>query len=99
MTACDYFETNINVVKKFLPALAEKIIQTKGTGTLRTITVQNTDSGAPSLLIDGMYIHSRVDPRKEAKKLAAASFEKTAHNAQVDNDGAIIFLGFGLGYI
>jgi len=53
-------------------------------------SIENTKSGDPTVVIDGVALHSRYDPVREAEKLAAT----------VPRDVAIVVLGgLGLGYV
>jgi hypothetical protein len=54
------------------------------------VRILATPSGNPTATLDGMYLHSRYDPPREAAAQAARDIEETA--------SAVIVLGFGLGY-
>ncbi len=48
--------------------------------------------GAPTLLQDGLYLHSRHDPQKEAKNQVESIFLE-------DKSQIVLFIGGGLGYV
>jgi hypothetical protein len=56
--------------------------------TERTIRVEDTASGESTLIVEGVYVHSRQDPLREARRLAE-TFKA---------EGLLVALGFGLGY-
>jgi len=53
------------------------------------LEVLPTPSGFPTLVADGIYVHSSRDPRREAEKIALT----------VKGSGPIFLFGFGLGYL
>ena len=59
------------------------------TGVEAALRVEAAASGAPTLVIEEIRIHSKHDPRREGKRLA---------ETLEDGTGPIIVLGFGLGY-
>ena len=76
------------VLKQVFPLLAERLSRAEDTSTLK---VEAADSGVPTLVIDGLYIHSKRDPVREAERLVEAVTGEEGTPALV--------LGFGLGYI
>lgn len=51
--------------------------------------IENSKSGEPTAILDGAYIHSRHNPKREATKLSR----------QFSESDMIVIGGFGLGYI
>ncbi|GHU29787.1 hypothetical protein FACS1894172_01630 [Spirochaetia bacterium] len=80
------WEKNYSLLHKYYPLLAQKLEDEPV--TTEDIRIEPALSGDPTLLIRGNYIHSKRDPSKESKRLAAT----------VTGKGAILLLGFGLGY-
>jgi hypothetical protein len=93
-----YWEKNFAVLQSRYPALAEQMLKEAGkAGGLPdtandTICVETAVSGAPALIINGTHIHSNRDPVREGRRQAEAAL------AGAEKDGAVIVLGFGLGY-
>ncbi|GHV68377.1 hypothetical protein AGMMS49928_07720 [Spirochaetia bacterium] len=82
-------EANLAVIKKNYGGLAEQII----TATDENITIEDSAAGPPTLVINGVHIHSKRDPVREGRRLV----ESILHNNNDDESPALI-LGFGLGY-
>lgn len=81
------WEKNAAVLKTNYPALAEKLSK-NGADFDGTVDIRETQSGNPTMLINGLYIHSPRNPLKEAEKLV---------NGLNDTNPALV-LGLGLGY-
>jgi hypothetical protein len=81
------WERNFNVLKTHYPELAKVLLKEKATAE-----VCRAASGKATIKIDGVFIHSMRDPEREALRLVEAVL-----NAESGN-GAIVILGFGLGY-
>ena len=105
----DFFSQNMAVLKKIFPQLAEEIDTVKGEGlpSDRQLQIETAASGTPTLVINGLYIHSRRDPEREAERLVEAAGQspgtagvKTGATAVVMSNGEspALVLGFGLGY-
>jgi spore maturation protein CgeB len=54
---------------------------------------ERTPSGHPTLVADGVLLHNRVDPGREAARWAAAGRDRLGEDAET-----AVVLGFGLGY-
>jgi len=81
-----YSSKNIAVLERIFPFLAEKIEKANAeTAELKTETAA---SGEPTLVYNGLYVHSKMDPKREAERLVSGSEEDTP----------ALVLGFGLGY-
>jgi len=73
-------------LKKIFPSLAEIIEKTSADEA--GFKVEPAASGDPTLIYNGLYIHSKINPKREAERLAEAGSEETA----------ALVLGLGLGY-
>jgi spore maturation protein CgeB len=56
--------------------------------------LETAASGAPTLFSDGVLLHNRQDPAREAGRWAAGARERLAG----DEDATAVVVGFGLGY-
>ena len=54
------------------------------------VRVESAHSGDPTLVIDGRYVHSRHDPRREAERTMEALCRR--------DPAAVLLIGVGLGY-
>ena len=94
----DYFSKNMEALLEHNPRLAEEIKNyKKDNNAINSIKIENSASGHPTMIREGLYVHSKQNPQKEAERIAIAlgsqdEIEKTGDNA------ALIILGFGLGY-
>ncbi len=80
------YELNILALKRIHP---DFIIPVKTSTDSNTgIEILSTRSGDPTAQWEGMLLHSRLDPRREAHRLIADTGE---HDC-------VVFFGFGLGY-
>lgn len=70
--------------------LAESLYRSPGLG--KEYTLETSKSGSSTLIVDGVYLHSKHDPKKEADRL---SQELPGD----DQERVYLFLGAGLGYI
>ncbi|GHT66485.1 hypothetical protein FACS1894110_10240 [Spirochaetia bacterium] len=77
------------LLTKLYPGLAEELEKNDDSPQVE-ISVEKAASGVPSLVINGLHIHSPRDPVREAQRLA--------ENLGTDQTGPIVILGFGLGY-
>ncbi|MDR1177837.1 MAG: DUF115 domain-containing protein [Spirochaetaceae bacterium] len=84
-----HWEKNRAVLEKNFPGL-EKIIARPEDDFESRCSVEASASGSPTLRIDGLYVHSKHDPEREALRLAASIPE---------GEGPLVLLGFGLGYL
>ena len=90
--AQEYFSRNMSVLRQCYPPLAEELngLEDAGEG----LTIETAASGAPTLLIQGRYVHSKRDPEREAERLV----EGAVASRQDDDENPALLLGFGLGY-
>jgi len=85
-----FFDQNKNILLTHYPRLFE-VISAKDEDDFspEVLKIDAAQAGDPVLSINGMHIHSPRDPAREGRRLAeAVSAEK----------GAVVLLGFGLGY-
>ena len=83
----NYWNSNSSVIKDKFPGLFEQLAcgEPAYGGDIK---VEFSASGAPTLIIKGIYVHSPRDPIREGRRLAET----------VTETGPIVVLGFGLGY-
>ncbi|MDR2027975.1 MAG: DUF115 domain-containing protein [Treponema sp.] len=79
------WDSNIRIISRDYPGLAEQIRKAEGDGELR---VETAASGDPTLIFRGLHIHSPRDPAREGARSAQT----------LSSGGPIVILGFGLGY-
>ncbi len=84
----NYLEKNLQYLKNRFPLLYTSLSQSKDNSDIFSIIP--TKQGSPTALLDGIYIHSRFDPIKEAERFIYSEVTKDADY--------IIFAGFGLAY-
>ncbi|MDR2433448.1 MAG: DUF115 domain-containing protein [Treponema sp.] len=91
-----FWETNSAILRRRYPGLLEELSR-KDEDALapEDIRVETAASGAPSLHLKGLHVHSLRDPAREGRRLAAALNEAAAADG---SPGAAVVLGFGLGY-
>ena len=78
------WDTNIRILRSHYPGLAEELEQ-EAPGEARMVA---SASGAPTLIVEGLHVHSPRDPVREGRRLAGGLTGK----------GPRVALGFGLGY-
>ncbi len=83
----NYYEKNINRLRKCDPVLASKIDLLKKPCQLK---VETSKTGKPTLKIQDKYLHSKYDPLKEGKGWA--------ETFDIQKDISICVFGFGMGY-
>ena len=83
-----YFSQNMAVMEKIFPLLAGEISKAKDGSELK---IETASSGAATLLLGGVYIHSKRDPEREAERLVEAG-------GTSGGESPALVLGFGLGY-
>ncbi|MDR2393732.1 MAG: DUF115 domain-containing protein [Treponema sp.] len=81
------WETNSAIIREKFPGLLEQLSNPEP-GNPASIRIETAASGDPTLIIHGISIHSRRDPRREGRRLAET----------LKGTGPLIILGFGLGY-
>ncbi len=82
------FNSNMNLLKRRFPYLHDMILS-YSSNTLH-YSAEISRSGDPTLQINGTYIHSKFDPRREASRFISGKISPEA--------GIVIFAGLGLGY-
>jgi hypothetical protein len=93
------YSQNIAVLKRTFPALAEIIEKTNADPASPLaeeagFKAEPAASGDPTLIYNGLYIHSKINPKREAERLVETEAAKAAGN----EDTVVLVLGFGLGY-
>ena len=81
-------ENNLRALYSRHPDLKSLGLEAAGQGPL---AIETAACGLPTARLDGSYLHSRYDPREEARRLLASELGGRA--------GTAVFLGFGLGYL
>ncbi|GHU07963.1 hypothetical protein FACS1894151_03100 [Spirochaetia bacterium] len=84
--ANDFWDINSTILRRDYPGLLESLGE-KSDG--RSLVIENTATGKPTLICGGFYIHSKRDPEREAQRLA---------DTLEAGEGPVVALGFGLGY-
>ena len=84
----DHLEANLRALAARDPARAARVAAAAKVGTLAAAV-----SGEPTLVADGVLLHSRQDPRAEAARWAATQCAGAA-----DPKATAVVFGFGLGY-
>ncbi|MDR0721757.1 MAG: DUF115 domain-containing protein [Treponema sp.] len=87
MTYSTHWDRNSAIIKEKFPGLLEQLDR-PGLEDAGDIRIETAASGDPSLIIQGISIHSRRDPKREGRRLAET----------LNGTGPLIILGFGLGY-
>ena len=77
------------VIRRIFPLLGEEIDRAKDDPGIH---VEEAATGAPTLVVEGLYAHSKRDPEREAERLVEAV------DAGIVNETPALVLGFGLGY-
>ncbi|MDR3342115.1 MAG: DUF115 domain-containing protein [Treponema sp.] len=81
------WDTNIPLIQKKFPGLMEKLGNQEPAGDM-DLQMEASTAGEPTLVINGIHIHSRRDPVREGRRQAET----------ITGQGPIIVMGFGLGY-
>jgi len=91
----DFYSLNMAVLDKYNPRLAGELRKDDPAGYSagEAPVIKTAASGAPTMILQGFWVHSRRDPEREAERLA----ESTVVPGD-DSGGPVIVLGFGLGY-
>ena len=94
-----FFSQNMAVLNQHNPLLAEEL--EKAEDVCEELKIETSAAGPPTLIVNGIYIHSRRDPELEARRLVERAVE--SYNAGMSpggtpGDAPAIVLGFGLGY-
>ena len=96
-----FWETNSAILRRRYPGLLEELSREDEDALApEDIRVETAASGAPSLRLKGLHVHSPRDPMREGRRLAAElNAPAGGGGAGGDRSGAVIVLGFGLGYV
>jgi len=86
----DQLEQNLRALAARDPARAAAV----AAAPVRREALETAASGDPILAVDGVLLHNRHDPRREATRWAAAQRARLGGRA----DATAVVLGFGLGY-
>ncbi len=81
-------ERNGAILDARFPGLRARIAATSGETALRELALSPAARGGLTFSVDGRWVHSRVDPVKEAERLAELAA----------GEGPLVVLGLGLGY-
>jgi hypothetical protein len=82
----NHYDSNLSALLKTFPSFSEEILRKRGDDT--ELSVSLSRSGLPTASRDGIFLHSRFDPNREAQQLIDS----------VATTGCTVFFGFGLGY-
>jgi hypothetical protein len=91
-----YWEINSKILRERYPGLLDQLTSGDQGLTTEDIKIETGASGEPVLMVKGLYVHSRRDPVKEGKRLAACAIADAAGGK--NSSPVFIVLGFGLGY-
>ena len=91
MGGLSFPETNAAVLRKVYPGLLEELLRHPAGAD--GVAAETAASGAPTLAVNGLYVHSPRDPAREGQRLAQALLAGAG-----DDDGPVLVTGFGLGY-
>jgi len=83
-----FYTQNIAVIRRIFPLLAEEIDKAKEWAGVQ-VEVEAAATGAPTMAVEGRWVHSKRDPEREAERLVEAG---------TDGEAPALVLGFGLGY-
>ncbi|MDR1903624.1 MAG: DUF115 domain-containing protein [Treponema sp.] len=93
----NFWEANLKVIRSLYPGLAEQLAQEPDSVfTEEDIRIEESLSGALSLMVKGIHVHSPRNPQRDAQRLAE-TLEKPA-GAVGGNGEPVVLMGFGLGY-
>jgi hypothetical protein len=83
------WEKNREILQSHYPGLFEELNSGSDNLAPEDMAIETAPSGDPSLGIKGVHVHSPRDPAREGQRLAESI---------KDGKGAVVVLGFGLGY-
>jgi hypothetical protein len=84
-----FFSQNMAKLREVFPLLADELDKVEdGEAVLK---IETAASGAPTLVFQGLYVHSKRDPEREAERLVGSA-------GDAGDEEAALVLGFGLGY-
>ncbi|MFW6329533.1 MAG: motility associated factor glycosyltransferase family protein [Alkalispirochaetaceae bacterium] len=88
----DLYRLNLAVLTRRDPRFVKEVIE--GTPLTGELEVLESRRGEATMRLDGVFLHSSVDPRKEARRMAGRSRERAPEELR----DATVLLGLGLGY-
>jgi hypothetical protein len=91
-----FWDKNSAILREKFPGLLEEIMQEGSDLTAGDLRLETAASGAPTMLIKGLYVHSPRDPEREGRRLAEACLAVSGKGGE--KPGPVVVLGFGLGY-
>jgi hypothetical protein len=92
-----FWENNSKILKQHYPGLLEELSSGGDELSSEDIKIETAPAGEPSLCIKGIFVHSQRDPVREGQRLAESVRAESEKNGNGEN-GAVVVLGFGLGY-
>ncbi|MDR2448196.1 MAG: DUF115 domain-containing protein [Treponema sp.] len=93
----DVWTKNVAVITQIFPGLAEQIVNTETpSAPPLALRLETATDGEPTLVVNGMYVHSKREPAREGVRLAVRLMDADAEGGP--SCGVIVALGFGLGY-
>ena len=94
----DYWSKNIEVLKKYNIELSSRLEREPASPDIEKIACRNGDS---TLRINGVSLHSRYNPRDEARRMVGEFLNRHQNELTAPGTnppGRIVVFGFGLGY-
>ena len=86
----DYLKQNLDHLRRLNPDLAERVEKAVCPEGARVMDARN---GQPTLIVNGITFHSRIDPGAEGVKMAASALEAAGRAGKTPG-----FFGLGLGW-
>ena len=83
----------MEILEKYNPSLFNELNNKNINNPDEETKIEISSSGEPTLLIKGIYIHSRRDPKREGERIAEAALINGS-----DENTPVIILGLGLAY-
>jgi len=95
----DFFSENMAVLIKYNPLLAEELNKAEPDGKEEggLPIIEAAASGAATMILQGISVHSKRDPEREAERLVDTAAGQ-GNDGEADSQGPVVVLGFGLGY-
>ena len=87
-----HWETNSGILRRHYQGLLDEICSAALPPVDMEIIFKPAASGSPTVVINGLYIHTSRDPHKEGQRIAEAAVKENP------SAGMAVILGFGLGY-
>jgi hypothetical protein len=95
-----FWEANSALLRERYPGLLEEISREDVPALVpEDMQIEIAASGAPTLRLKGLHVHSPRDPEREGRRLAETIVPPAGNSGGAGHKaGAVIILGFGLGY-